>query len=400
MLTIEEPHALDREQIPAALAEVMGHSTLHAPREGPEPVWPTDRRAFFHLEDGRTLVVSAAGWVTARRLAHEIADATGGAMRHPTAQRLVGQAVEDAVLRDVAFVASRLSSLVAQSLVPFLVVAEFRDNVRGRDITIGTCTISHAGHDLPGETTLTVVGLTPPTIATSVRALDDEAARVAAREAFGEARAILAVADGRPWKVGPRAVVVQQPSGGVGTATSSDQLNSWPAVNEAPYRRELVPGFHELSLAAAKPIASRTDWEGRTLAAARWYHRASTTAWYSEAVAAAISALEVLLLDPHEPDEDGPSNLSMLRRRIKQTMGVFDHFSNHGEQKRWLHARYTDRNNALHGGHPPVSDLEVERLLSIVSYACRWALWHLNPFHRAPEYSCASLDEILVCSQD
>lgn len=283
-----------------------------------------------------------------------------------------------------------VQSFLANETTDWLVIAECRDLVHDREFNLGACGIRKElptlNTDVHATSQSAIERIGPPVIFTTVTAFDPESALIIGRDRFAEARAILATADTLRTKVGAEAVVVRSTGVGSRVSISDDLLNSWTIVNSDREDRPLIPGYHELSEQAALPRAERSDWGRRVLAAARWYHRAFQTSWYSEAVSAAMSALETLLVSG---DENKGAAVAKKTTGSRVLSG-FDAVS----QERWLKRLYRRRSGALHGGSFVDQDRDVERLLELTQHMCRWAVWHLNPFHRQPEASCQTQAEV------
>lgn len=376
------PDELDREQTETDLRRLFD---VVVPGFMPPP---DDRRPFRALDWGEgSLCFIDDSLELLMQLERTLADhaLTAGGRAVEAAGSLVARACIQARAVGVDQAIANFWDEYNAEPVTWIVALENRDLIQERDLPIGLCRIVREHPDnLPRERVDDY--LTPPLIITEVVAHDRKSAEVIASDRFDEARAILSLADAQPLRPsGGRGVTVSE--GMEATYSGQERLYAWNIINpEESGLRPLHPGYHELSEAAAQPREERTEWARRTLAAARWYHRSLTSRWYSEVVAAAMSALEVLLVGPGEASRPTIAERATVR-------GVLPDMSQ-GGQERWLKRMYDTRSGSLHGGSLMLDDLDADRLVDLTGHVCRWAVWHLNPFHRLQQASCETFDEV------
>ena len=209
---------------------------------------------------------------------------------------------------------------------------------------------------------------------------------VLALDRFDEARAVLAMAD--LWRV-PQvrpAIITARGDSMTETSPASSRI---VAVAHVDSTGRWHPGYRELSVAVAKREADRTDWERRTIAAARWFHRACETRWYTEALVDLVIALECLFVAPHEKQGNGPR----IAHRATAVCLLPEHDVK--SQRKWIGEMYTRRNDVAHEGFSISQDLDVEELITLVNALVQWGAWHLTTMHHEDEQPCTSIEQVL-----
>jgi len=161
-------------------------------------------------------------------------------------------------------------------------------------LEVGMCRVQRGLPPSPvGEWPESASSLFPGfSIATDVEAHDEESARLIAEQQFAEALAILGLSDNR--RAGRD--LLGRPSLLIHGAGVSLRRHGPSMFVRLGHGGGLWPHLEALSRAASKKEDDRTDWERRTLAAARWWAEASTP-WPSDALAALMVALEVLFIE-------------------------------------------------------------------------------------------------------
>lgn len=224
------------------------------------------------------------------------------------------------------------------------------------------------------------------TIATEVEGYDLRAARELAAQAIAEAFAVLQLSDWDNAPVLGPAVIVHHDDG-----TMSHNPN--PTIplrgNRGIHSRgELGPYQAALSVAAAKPLTSRTDWERRTLAAARWLSKGLGSVWNSDALLSFVVCLETLMLGPEDPKR---GKGSLIARRISAIAVVAP--MDERTQRRWIIKVYDRRGDVVHEGLDPPTDVDVSRLGFLAWTGVVWASSHLVPDHQQRPRPCLTFAE-------
>jgi hypothetical protein len=147
------------------------------------------------------------------------------------------------------------------------------------------------------------------------------------------------------------------------------------------------PGYSQLGEAAGKPADQQTDWERRTLGAARWWFQAATHTWPSAALVAAMSAIEALMSFRGEKTGKHKTIAKRLVKGRARVRGVDDVES----WFRQIHGRW--RNNAAHDALFYLEDREVARAVELAEAIVRWAVGHLDPWHTSPYGACTTIEE-------
>lgn len=226
------------------------------------------------------------------------------------------------------------------------------------------------------------------TVSVQVQARDEDSAEVVAALKFAEALAVVQLADrGSVNFLGPARVLLRDdgigffrtgPPGG----TSMDYLGGRNGT--------LFPRFQALSDALVKP--QRTDWESRTLTAARWLRKALETEWPNDSLISQMVALEALFVRESSGKERGvqiaeavSAKLPPLRTKTRD------------EQEKWIKTLYTSRSRASHYAGQFENEAEIDRLADLTFTAVGWAAAHLNPLHRRARQPCQTQKEALSC---
>lgn len=223
-----------------------------------------------------------------------------------------------------------------------------------------------------------------PLIIAEVNARDQQSARLLARDRIDEAVAILILASGYRKSLSKH--VLSHPEettsigGGPRVLIASEFWDSDGRVH---------PHYRPMSDAAARTDETRTDWERRVLASARWFANAAETFWPSEALTACMTALESLFIKDRTIQSKGGEIADRFTERWVARGWTAD------EQREWFRALYRARNDAIHEGRRFVEDLQVDRLIDFTAYAVRWGAWHLSPFHSDKQEPCKTFAEVM-----
>jgi hypothetical protein len=146
-----------------------------------------------------------------------------------------------------------------------------------------------------------------------------------------------------------------------------------------------------LSSVARKSEAERTDWERRTLAAARWLSKGMATDWPSDAVTSMIVCLETLFSAGKkqrrkaEPVADAVSSLLPTVRPMTKK-----------EQRKWLLTIFQRRTDAAHEGRDMPTDVDLARLAFLGWLAVTWAANHLVAHHSPRGRPCETFEQALA----
>ena len=113
-----------------------------------------------------------------------------------------------------------------------------------------------------------------------------------------------------------------------------------------------------------------------------------STTWHSEALSASMSALECILIEGMHQHRKGReiggkvTALYVLRGFEPPT------------QRDWLEDLYKRRNDVIREGASLTEDLDVARVLELTKAVVRWAVHHLNPYHRVPNEPCLTYGDV------
>lgn len=267
------------------------------------------------------------------------------------------------------------------------------------DVDIGSCRIVHA---LPNEFAESNFPppewLTTPVLVTEVVSHDEESARLIAADRFDEALAILNLGDASPSQLSPRSAIIGENgstgwNSGSGDRIYAERIVNPPDPSDPPGYPPLLLEYLKLSDTAALDPSERPDWARRVLAAARWLRAAEATMWPAQALAASVTALECLFVKSRGQRNKGETIANGLTTLIL----VQGHTEE--SQREWLRTQYQRRNDAVHEGATIREELEVDRLKDLTRFATRWGVWHLTPFHRAPNAPCETFDEVFDASR-
>lgn len=258
-------------------------------------------------------------------------------------------------------------------------------------VSIGKCLV-HRGicaavpEEPPVAVTNTLSGEFPSMVITTVvTAHDEDSAYLRAVDNIDEAKALLLLVAYREERQ-RRANFITTDGGHLTGAGSGGERLSPVSVGNASL---LFAPYTHLSDAAAKDEPDRTDWERRTIAAARWHYHAATTSWPSAALTASMTVFETLLLPPGYPTKKG-------KRISKRLHELSARVPNVDDIRTWFPTLYDRRNDAIHEGKSYRHDLEVGRLLALAHTTIRWAACHLDPDHRGwQQEPCTTLDDVL-----
>lgn len=207
--------------------------------------------------------------------------------------------------------------------------------------------------------------MTYPLLVASVRALDHQSAVRVAEDIFDETLAVLTMAS-PGWGISrpERIVLGSSPSFGGGKFESyvphTVDEHGWFGY-----------GVRALERAARKEYSMRTDWEKRSLVAARWYRRALVDTWPSAVLANCMVALESLFVK-----ETHGSKGDKIGDRVSTRFSYPSKTSD--ELRDWLADLYQGRNNVVHSGGHYLQDTEVEALRQLVYSAVQWASQFLD----------------------
>jgi len=219
-----------------------------------------------------------------------------------------------------------------------------------------------------GDPRFLEVHIDRPVLVAMVDARDRESAKRRANDLFDEARSVLALAgSAQRWRTPVITIHESGPVSSSGTAESF-LLHIRGALDQSHIRG--------LEAAAERAPEDRNDWENRCLAACRWYRKASTTDWPSEALAASMTVLECLFVEGRQIHNKGVA----IAEKVAPNWRLPD-FGAESAMHDWIVEMYRRRNEAVHSGAHYLKDVEVDRLLALTQYAVRWGAWHLDPDH-------------------
>jgi hypothetical protein len=231
----------------------------------------------------------------------------------------------------------------------------------------------------------------PPVAYVTVQARGWQTARVLAAERIAEATSILDLME-RPKldRLVGEATLLREKGG-----RSSFAFDRTPRMIHPAYvdpKGRLLPPFLQLSRAVAKDEDTRSDWERRVLAAARWFSRGLNSTAASDRLVAMMIALETLFIAGRHERRKGV----LLAQRISDRGGVNELTAD--EQRVWLAGLYDGRNASTHEGRDFAYDLDVDRLTELTYSIVRAMSVHLIPAHRPSGRSCRTFDDAMACS--
>jgi hypothetical protein len=220
---------------------------------------------------------------------------------------------------------------------------------------------------------------------TEVEAYDERAARELAEFRFREGLAVLQVSDWNGAAMLGSAVIVQEGDGEPAFhADPARPLGTYQMVGKEGQLNSLQKALSDV---AEKSAARRTDWERRTLAAARWLAKGMMETLPADAIVSLTTALETLFIRDRD---DGPKGRSIAERvSALHVVGPMTRES----QTQWLLDIYDRRSDAVHEARDPPTDVDVATLSFLVWLSLVWAVGHLIAPHRGRERPCTTFDE-------
>lgn len=290
------------------------------------------------------------------------------------------KAIEDSTAEAISWFESELRRPPRQ----WFVAEGLQVRFTGDTLLLGKCQLNQRLAPDYANEALLAEELSGTAMTVVVTSNDEHGARRQARDFIDEAGAIVVMADGRylgadlmiPHLIGEVDQIPGYRSG----------LSKWLDISHVQDRDDnLYPEYRALSEVAAKHEEERTDWERRSLASVRWYARAVTTSWPSEALSAAMIALESLFIRDRKERPKG--------KRIAERASA--HWRFHENQESWLGNLYSSRNEVTHEGRYFVEEVDLYDLLALVGRAVHWAAWHLHDMHRSDGERCISFDEAM-----
>jgi hypothetical protein len=331
--------------------------------------------AEFGLRSG-AVVFRGQAFEALESCVRDLADSalSSGGPRPEAAQALVVEtcsiALNESQDAALAFLRSALSTGPSRYQV--------HEDIRGpfpiEELTIGACTIrSELPPDIAEIPAVKHLGNFPSgLLSVNVEAYDHESAVFPAQQRFAETRAILVLLAFPPYER-PRIARI------VGGSDGRYRISAEHSERFVPQRIDaegsLWPGYSDLSLAAGKPDHERTDWEKRTLGAARWFREAVLATWQAQRLGALMSALECLLVPPGVRRGKG----SQIAKHLPDRAYPPGH--SREATAEWLKALYQHRNAAVHEATDYLEDLELDRLEAVTANIIDWGVWHLGPMH-------------------
>lgn len=224
-----------------------------------------------------------------------------------------------------------------------------------------------------------------PVLVTTVQAVDQPSALVLAREDFSVAEAALAMLDERPRPTNLPTILLSADD--MRTLSSGDKP-TWITTKGTLPSGSLFSGFQSLSDASAKPAASRTEWEQRSLSALRWFSRSLESEWPSEILVTCLTALECLFIGNQKRGKG--QRIASAATACAVLRGMTER-----QQRKWLEGLYKRRNGAVHEGLMYSDELDVFKLRTLTGYLCRWGVSHLWPDHTLPPRVCKTQADAL-----
>jgi hypothetical protein len=253
-------------------------------------LWVTARQEPSLLFRGESLDLfrSVQGRLAASALA------SGGPSRKAIEQFLIEACTVGATSGEAAALAM-LEDRLGQPPGRWTVAERIDAYVPQDDLSLGACRFYRSLPDgLVGDHILVSAGerLRGPVVLVDVEAHDENSARLIAHDRFSEARSILTLGAQRGGSL--PANLVLHPADRVSVTGGPGPLIA-PSLWDSEGR--VHPTLRGLSDTAARAEDERSDWERRAIAATRWWTKAARTAWPSEALTSAMTALECLLVE-------------------------------------------------------------------------------------------------------
>jgi len=342
---------------------------------------------------GQAFTIRGEAYYLLHDLAEEIARSThlGPGLSLEGARHLLQRACDRSLVDGADAAAEWLRRTLAGSPGRWIVVRPLAIGMPETVIHVGRCRIQRGlPPGLPFDPPDHVRSAFPAhSISSEVEAWDEDAAVLTATKNFEEAFAILRPCDrhGQPL-LGSDLLVTDgermtfAPSRGM-------PLHLFQCVSS---EGELIfGGVRAMSEAARRPSSAQTDWERRTITAARWVSKGLDASWPSDALVSFMIALEALFLPPkgaHRKKEQLSAAISKRVRLRSMTPEAF---------RDWLKDVYDRRNDIVHESLAFDDEIEVDRLGDVAWIAVGWAAAHLNPYHRREQRPCTTLDEVLKC---
>lgn len=308
-----------------------------------------------HFELLNTLTTSIAG----------SALESGGRDRHDV-ESLVFGAIRIARTNGMSAAITHFNTELSRPMEDWTVMQSIRGRFHDSLVQIGRSKLIRSESELPVNNVnvehwiKSTNDLTYPILATSVRALDRQSAVRVAEDVFDETLAVLTMASPGWGTSRPERIVLgSSPSFGGGRFESyvpfTVDVHGWFGY-----------GIRALERAARKEYATRSDWEKRSLAAARWYRRALVDTWPSAVLAHCMVALETLFVK-----ETKGSKGDKVGERVSTRFTYPSKTSD--ELRLWLIDLYSERNDVVHSGGHYLQDNEIEALRQLVCSAVQWA---------------------------
>jgi hypothetical protein len=284
-------------------------------------------------EEGHVLLTELSN-----RLAGEAVREAGLSPR-AARERLIRLCSESIAMDWEAAVAA-LEASIAAPLRDWTVFKPHRIAFPGDAFDIARCRLLKA---LPPEVT-GIPGLEDDfpafSISTSVKAHDSDAAIILAHKAMSEAFAIMQLVSSEHRAYLGRPVLVLKDDGEVIlTPSAVPDLYLGPLASGPG---ELRASVRPLSEAAAKDPSARTEWERRSLAAARWLSKGIASTWPSDSLVSYMVALETLFVRDRTINNKGET----VARGVSALMRFRDFTED--QQIDWLRSLYARRNDAVH----------------------------------------------------
>lgn len=355
-----------------------------APEDSTEPFIEVGVRA------GEMFTIAGEGFYLLEDLAEELATpaATGGLSVSSVRDALLGAAGE--WLRSGEAAAFEyLQQRLDVSASTWLIVRPIRSDQQVGLLSVGRCTFQRG---LPAQSDSPWPShyerhFPHFSVATHVQARDSESAKAVAAQNVAEALAILRLTR---WSWRGRADL------GEWVAMKGENLFRLETVGVSVQASSMVdqsgrfwPHLDALSAAAAKPSDAQTDWERRTLAAARWLDEGTSSSWPSDSLVAMMVALEALFVRGKSQSKKG----AVIAAEVSDRWRIGG--MTREQQVAWLNDLYAHRNEAVHEGRHYENEINVSRLHVLCWQAVSWATGHLRPLHGLKSSPCVSQVEAL-----
>jgi len=306
------------------------------------------------------------------------------------------QAVEAAIVdacrmsreEDASLAVNWLASEIALPNRSWLAAVPIRCHFRGRVLTVGKCRVEQ---QIPSQASGFAIAedrdklIERPWLVTDVLARDRSSAMIVAADHFDEARALLRMLSDD----------IRRPIHTDIVTISEEEQLSWARslgdlyiVRRADAAGTLWPSMRELSEAMTRKDGDRTDWERRTVAACRWYHRAASAGWPSASLAGCFTALECLFVEGRNERDKGERVATRVALQRPRMRGMGS-----DEVADWLRDLYRRRNDTVHEGMTHADELEVAQLEEFTQAAVFWASDHLEPDHRTTG-PCTAFEDV------